>query len=157
MGEVIAGKCQLKLMGDQDVNVIDGESILKAQETNKIRELDREICAISDTPSETELRKKQEIETECESLEEIKEVNSADQMDPLNDVRFKMQTGNKNLPRGRSDGILGNETPGMGEEIPKEATSNKYGDAAGEIGIWDIRKHVDFAGNPLPMYRKWSP
>ena len=47
-------------------------------------------------------------------------MNSADQIGQLNALRFKIQTGNKNLLRERSDGILENEIPGMGKENPKE-------------------------------------
>ena len=38
---------------------------------------------------------------------------------------------------------------GMGEEILKEATYNKYGDAARKIEICDIGKHGDFVGIPF--------
>ena len=40
-------------------------------------------------------------------------------------------------------GISENETPGMGEEIPKEETYNKYGDVAMKIEIAAIGKHCD--------------
>ena len=46
----------------------------------------------SGKPSEIELRKKREIENEWQSLEEDKEVNSADQIDQLNALRFEMQS-----------------------------------------------------------------
>ena len=46
-----------------------------------------------------ELRKKRDIETEWKSLAESKEVNSADQIEKLNALRFKMQMGSTNLSR----------------------------------------------------------
>ena len=70
---------------------MDG-AILKMRETNKIRELCRAICEIPENPRETELGKKQEVETGWGPLEERKEVNSADQIDQLNALRFKIQT-----------------------------------------------------------------
>ena len=76
-----------------------GESNSKAQETNNIRELYRAICEFQEKPSETELRKKQGIETEWEFPEESRKVNSADRIDQLNSSRFKTQMGSKNLSR----------------------------------------------------------
>ena len=81
--------------------------------------------------------------------EENKEVNSADRIDQLNALRFKMQSGNKNSPREKSGEISENEMPRMGKEIPKAETYNKYGDAAGGIGIGDIGKHGAFAEMPF--------
>ena len=54
-------------------------------------------------------------------------------IDQLNALRFKMQSGNKNCPREKIAKISGNGMPGIGKEIPKEETYNKYGDTAREI------------------------
>ena len=45
-GEVIAAQCELKLKDNQEANLIAETDVSKAQETNKIRELYREICEI---------------------------------------------------------------------------------------------------------------
>ena len=46
-----------------------------------------------------------------------------------------------------SDGILGNEIPGMGE-TPKEETYNVYGDSARKIEIWAVGKRGTFFRTP---------
>ena len=91
MEAVISNHRHVKLKENQEANLITKSAILKAQETNKIRELCRAIFEFPEKPSEIELRKKKEIETECEFLEESKNVNSADQIDQLNALRCKMQ------------------------------------------------------------------
>ena len=98
----------------------------------------------SGKPSEVELRKKQEIENGWESLEDRKEADRGDQIGQLNDLRFKMQTGNKNSPRERSGGNLENDMPCMRKGIPQEATYNKYGDTERKVEIGDIKKHGAF-------------
>ena len=70
-------------------------------------------------------------------------------MDQLNALSFKMQTGNKNLPRERSGEIAEDEMPGMGGEIPKEETYNKYGDTSRKIEIGAIGKHGAFTRMPF--------
>ena len=99
--------------------------------------------------TEIELRKKQEIEKGWGSLEENKEVNSDDRIGQLNSLRFEIQSENKNSLMWRIEQISENEMPGMGEVIPKAETYNKYGDAAGGIGIGDIGKHGAFAEMPF--------
>ena len=69
------------------------------------------------------------------ALEEIQEVNSADRIDQLNDLRFKMQSGKCNLPRPNSDEISENEMPGMRKEIPKGETRKKYGAMIGQLEL----------------------
>ena len=78
------------------------------------------------------------------------------EIDQLNDLRFKIQTKNKNLSRGRHEKIPRDEMHGMDKEIPKEDTYNKYGDAAGEIEIGSIGKHGDFARMHFRKYRMGS-
>ena len=68
-------------------------------------------------------------------------MNSADRIDQLNALRFKMQSGNKNSPWGKKRGNFENEMPGMVKEIQKAETYNKYGDAARKIEIDAIGKH----------------
>ena len=102
MGEVISGRCQLKLKENQAARLTTEKEILEAQETNKIRGLFRVICEIPEKPIEIELRKKREIEIEWGPLEEIKEVDSADRIDQLKALRFKTQMGNNNLSRGKA-------------------------------------------------------
>ena len=70
-----------------------------------------------------------------ESDREIQEVNSADQIDQLNDLRFEMQSAKFNLSRSNSEEILGNGIPGMRKEIPQEETYYKYGDASRKVEI----------------------
>ena len=48
-GEVISGQCQLKLKENQDANSIIETTVLKVRETNKIREIYREICEIPES------------------------------------------------------------------------------------------------------------
>ena len=45
--------------------------------------------------------------------------------------------------------ISKNEMPCIGEEIPKETTYNKYGDASGKIEIGAIGIHGAFARIPF--------
>ena len=56
-----------------------------------------------------------------------------------------MQSGNKDLPREKREEILENETPSIRQEIPKEETYDKYGDASRKIEIWAIGEHGGFA------------
>ena len=72
MEEVIATRRQLKLNGNQEAYLITEKAILKVQETNKIRERYRVVCEFPAKPSDAELRKKREIEIECEFSEERK-------------------------------------------------------------------------------------
>ena len=99
MWEVISDKRQLKLQENQEWGLITEKSILKVGETNKIRGICRVICETPEKPSEIELRRRREIETAWEFLDESMEVNSADQIDQLNALRFKMKMGSKNLSR----------------------------------------------------------
>ena len=107
VGEVILGKCQLKFKENQESNLITEKSIFEVREASRIRELRRIICEIPEKSIEIDLRKKRDIEDECNFLEESKEVNSADQIDQLNALRFKTQMGDKYLSRGRSGGNFG--------------------------------------------------
>ena len=56
----------------------------------------------TEKPGGLELEKKQEIATEWGFLEESKKVNSADQIDQFNALRFKTQMGSKNYQVGRA-------------------------------------------------------
>ena len=94
---MISDQCQVKLQGNQDVNLITEAAVLEISETNKIRELYRAISEIPETEKEKELKVKQEVAKEWEAMEEIQEVNSADQIDQLAALRFKMKSGNFNL------------------------------------------------------------
>ena len=69
MGELIAVKRLLKLTENHEVNLIAENAFSGVRETNKIRELYRVICEITEKGSECEIRKNQEIETEWEMLE----------------------------------------------------------------------------------------
>ena len=71
-------------------------------------------------------------------------MNSADQIDPLGASRFKMKSGNYNLPSSKSDGILENERPGMRKAIQKEENYNIYGDAARKVEIEASGEHGGF-------------
>ena len=59
-------------------------------------------------------------------------MDSLDQIAQLNSWRFKMQSGKNNLSRCGSEEISENEMPGMGKDITKEETYNKYGEDAGK-------------------------
>ena len=61
------------------------------------------------------MRKKQEIEIEWELSEASKKVNSADQIDQLDALRFKTEMASKNLSRAKIDGILEDEMHVTGE------------------------------------------
>ena len=67
----------------------------------KIREIYRGICGFPGKPSETELGKKREIETEWVFLEESKKVSSDGQIDQLNALRLKTQMKGRDLSRGK--------------------------------------------------------
>ena len=77
----------------------------------------------------------------------VQEVNSADQIDQLNAVRFDMQSRKFSLSRSNGDEISENEMPGMPNVIPTEETYNKYGDANRRVGIGDIAEHGAFGGD----------
>ena len=122
----IARYCRLILKGNQDANSITETAVLKVQETNKIRVIFiGGICEIPEKPGAVELRKQQEIEGEWESSEGNKEANSADRIDQLNALRFRMQSGNKN-PKRKCGKIPEIEMSGMGG-IQEEETYIKYG------------------------------
>ena len=75
-----------------------------------------------------------------ESDREIQEVNSADQIDQLEALRFKMKSRNFNLPSPTSEKISENETHGARKEISREDTFSKYGGAARKVEIEAIEK-----------------
>ena len=52
----------------------------------------------------------------------IQAVNSAEEIDQLNALRFEMQSKERNLHRGESGEIWENEIPCMAKAIPKEET-----------------------------------
>ena len=79
-------------------------------------------------------------------MEEIQEVNSADQIDKLNALRSKLQSGKFNLSRPNSGKISENEMPGMRKEMTGEETHNKYGGDAREVEIDAIGKHWALVG-----------
>ena len=79
-------------------------------------------------------------------------MNSADQIDQLNALRFKMQSQNKNLQREKSEKILGNAIPGMSREIQKAETYSKYVGSEGKLKSGIFGKHGDFAGAPGDVF-----
>ena len=119
MGEVLSGRRQLELGGNQEAGSITEAAVLGINETGQIRYLYRAIFEIPEKPNEIELRTKKEMVNGWKDLAEIREVNSADQIGQLNALRFEMQSGKFNLPRAKSDQISGNEMPGMRKGIPK--------------------------------------
>ena len=86
----------------------------------------------SGKPSEIELKRRKKLKTNGKFWGEIQEANCDGQIDQLEAFRFEMQSVHRNLARGGSGEILENEMHGMGEEIPKGETYNKYGEGAGE-------------------------
>ena len=68
MEELILDQRQLEFKENQDVGPTTELAVLKAQETNKIRELYREICGTAEQPSEIDLGAMQEIENGWEAL-----------------------------------------------------------------------------------------
>ena len=117
MEEVILDQPQLKLKGNQDVGPITYVAVLKINETGEIRNIYRAICEIPEKPNEIELETKQEMGNGRCDLGEIQEVNSADRIDQLNDLRFKIQSGKFNLSRAKSAKISENKIPGMRKEF----------------------------------------
>ena len=157
--EVIASQRRLKLKENREPNLIAQKEILEAQGTSKILELYRVICEFPGQTIEIELGKKRKIETEWEFLEGCKKVNSADQINQLNALRFKTQMESKNLAIETSGNISGNEMPGMMKQIAKEEMYNKYGDAARKVEIGAICETwgVDFCEFLLRRYREANP
>ena len=100
MEELISDQRQLEFKENQDACPITEVEVLNVNETKEIREIYREVCEIPEKPSGVDLETKQEIENGWKDMEEIQEVNSADQIDQLNASQFKMQSGKYNLPRG---------------------------------------------------------
>ena len=124
-------------------------AVLKINETARIREIYRLICELPENPNEIELRTKQETESEWEDVEEIQEADSAYQIDQLNALRFKMQSGKFNMPRSKREKISDNAMMGMRENIPKEETYNKYGGAPRGVELEDIERQWEFARIPF--------
>ena len=60
----------------------------------------------------------------------IPDVDSAIETDQLEARRYKMESGDSNLPSPKSEEISGNETPRIRNEITKEETRSKYGGSA---------------------------
>ena len=69
-------------------------------------------------------------------MEENKAVNSADQIDQLNALRFKMQSEKHNLAREKRENC--GKWNAWREGAPKEETYRKYGGASRKIEIGDI-------------------
>ena len=83
----------------------------------------------------------------------IPEVNSAEKIDQLEDLRFKMKSEKSNLSSSKSEKILENEMPGTRNGIPQEETFSKYGGSARKVEIGAIEKHgtcsrIPFSGIP---------
>ena len=72
-------------------------AVFKNNETGEIRELYRAIGGIPETEKERNANKRQEVEEEWESMGGISEVNSANQTDQLEALRFNMKSKNANL------------------------------------------------------------
>ena len=79
-------------------------------------------------------------------------MNSADRIGQLSALRLKTQMESKNLPSEKIAKIPENDMHGMGEEIPKAETYNKYGNAARGIGIVDIKNMGAFFANSFFGY-----
>ena len=131
-------------------------AVLKINERNKIRELYRAIGEIPETEKEKNANKRQEVEAGWKAMGEIVEVNSADQTDQLEAWRFKMTSGNSNLPSSKSEEISENEIPGMRKAIPKEETYNKYGGEGRGIGIEAVGQHGAFTRPLSRKFRMWD-
>ena len=148
-GEAISDQCQLKLQENQDVNLITDAAVLEINESGKIRELCRAIGEIPETAKKKELKEKREVAKDWAELGEIREVNSADKIGQLEALRFKMNSGNSNLPSSKSEEILENGVPGLRQEIQKEEMFKKYGDSARQVEIGATEKHVTFRRIPF--------
>ena len=135
MEEVISDQCQLKLKGNQDTDSITELAVLEINETGDIRELYRLVCEIPENQNGIEAKTDQETESGRDAMGGIQEVNSACQIDQLNDLRFEMQSAKFNLSRSKSEKISENEMPCMRKEIPKEETYDKYGTLLGELEL----------------------
>ena len=92
LGEVISDQCQKKLKENQDAGRITEVAVLGINESGKIREIYRAIGEIPETEKERNVNKMQEVGEEWEAMEEISEVNSANQTDLLEALRFKMKS-----------------------------------------------------------------
>ena len=117
--EVILDQCQKNLKWDPDVIRITEVAVSGINEATKIRELYRALCEIPETEKEKDANKMEEVEKEWEAMGGISEVNSADQIDQLEALRYKMKSKNYNLPSSKSVEISGNEMPRTRNGIPK--------------------------------------
>ena len=58
--------------------------------------------------------------------------------------QYKLTQGNGKYSSERTKGIIGEEIPGMRQEIPKEGTGNCFGDAATRVRIKALEEHDTF-------------
>ena len=105
MGEMIANQCMAKRRKNESSKLIEEGAVLKVKETNKIRELYRIMNEIPESYKEKELRIKQEVENEWNEWNNVADVMSADEVDPLIGLRFKFGQLNS-LSRAASELIL---------------------------------------------------
>ena len=132
MEEMVANQCMVKRRKSESAKLLAEGAVLEVKETNKVRELYRIMNEIPESKKEKELRIRQEVEKEWNEWNNVVDVKSADEVDPLIGISFKF--GNKkNLSRTASELILENEMPGVRKEIPKEETYNKYRGAARKL------------------------
>ena len=137
-----------KLKENKDANAITEVAVLKAKEANEIRERYMAICEIPENPIAIELGK-QEIGNEWGALAGIQEVGNAGQIGKLNSLRYEIQQGETNLPRGKSEIILENEPPVMGDQFRQKKITPNMGTRKGEL---EISKNAE----PELGYLFWS-
>ena len=149
-GEIIVDQCQTKRKENQDAKQLTETATLKINETNKIKELYKILGEFTVSEKEKQLKESQKVEEEWKEMEDINNLSKVNQIGQLEVLELKeKERNNYNLPKIRSEQILENGIIGMGEEIPKGGTKNKYGEAARRIEIGKIGKTVNFTRIPF--------
>ena len=89
MEEMTVNQCMAKRRKNEEAELIAEKAVLKVNGANKIRELYRIMNEIPESYKEKELRIKQEVEKEWGEWNNVLDVLSADEVDPLVGLRFK--------------------------------------------------------------------
>ena len=90
-----------------------GNSNIKINETDKIKELYGAISEIPETEKVKNVKERQKVEEEeWKAVGDIDKVQSANQADQLGALGFIMKSGNRNLTRGEKRNNFGKRNAG---------------------------------------------
>ena len=84
-------------------------------------------------------------------------MNSADQIDQLDALRFKAQMESKNLSRGKIEKISGNEIPGLEEETRMGKPIENTAIPLGKLKLKQFGGMVPLCEVHMREYMEWGP